>query len=293
LQKAQKFLLGAPIVGGPIGILFATIPTFIRFGAGSFSVGNLERCKRPSKRLIVYEYEGCPFCRKVREALSTLALDAEIRPCPRETLATYGFSSESRFRPEVKAKGGSLRFPFLVDEGNNVAMYESSEIVAYLWREYGDKATVPWSSWVANLPVLSLGTFVASLFRLQPEHGILRCPSKKPKEPLEFWSTESSVSNRLMLNSTCKISDAVIVPSLFAASPARPCARWRSLMCFIMFLMVLKNHVLCFLSALARTWPRRLALFSLEKGNFASRQEWASFHGSLTRTHRCDVVCSS
>ena len=61
---------------------------------------------RPELPLVLYEYEGCPFCRRVREAVTTLDLDLEVRPTPRETLAEYGFVEHSRFRPEVKAGGG-------------------------------------------------------------------------------------------------------------------------------------------------------------------------------------------
>ena len=39
--------------------------------------------KRPVQPLRVYEYEGCPYCRKVREALTTLDLEAVILPCPK------------------------------------------------------------------------------------------------------------------------------------------------------------------------------------------------------------------
>ena len=44
-----------------------------RLGAG-MKVGSLG--KRPEQLLELYEFEACPFCRKVREALSFLDLDA-------------------------------------------------------------------------------------------------------------------------------------------------------------------------------------------------------------------------
>ena len=37
---------------------------------------------RPKKTLEIYEFEGCPFCRKVREAISVLDLDVIYYPCP-------------------------------------------------------------------------------------------------------------------------------------------------------------------------------------------------------------------
>ena len=42
---------------------------------------------RPQKLLELYEFEGCPFCRKVREAISVLDLDVTIYPCPKGTFS--------------------------------------------------------------------------------------------------------------------------------------------------------------------------------------------------------------
>jgi hypothetical protein len=52
---------------------------------------------RPERVLELYEFEGCPFCRKVREALSMLDLQAMIRPCPK---------GGPNYRPEVQRRGG-------------------------------------------------------------------------------------------------------------------------------------------------------------------------------------------
>ena len=77
--------------------------TLFRLGAGMkvASPG-----KRPEKPLELYEFESCPYCRKVREALSMLDLDALIYPCPK---------GGPQFREEVKKRGGKALFPFLVD----------------------------------------------------------------------------------------------------------------------------------------------------------------------------------
>ena len=41
-----------------------------------------ESFKRPEKPLKLYEFEGCPFCRKAREAIAWLDLDPIVYPCP-------------------------------------------------------------------------------------------------------------------------------------------------------------------------------------------------------------------
>ena len=51
----------------------------------------------PAKPIVLYEFEGCPFCRVAREAVSALQLSADIRPCPK---------GGKRFRPELTAIGG-------------------------------------------------------------------------------------------------------------------------------------------------------------------------------------------
>ena len=60
----------------------------------------------PKERIVLYEFEACPFCRRVREALSQLDLTVEVRPCPKDAV---------KHRAEVEAMGGKLTFPFLVD----------------------------------------------------------------------------------------------------------------------------------------------------------------------------------
>ena len=77
--------------------------------------------KQPAQLLELYEYEGCPYCRLVRETLTELDLDARIYPCPK---------GGTRFRPKVKELGGKQQFPYLVDPNTGRKLYESADIVA-------------------------------------------------------------------------------------------------------------------------------------------------------------------
>ena len=101
-----------------------------RLGSG-MSVGATG--KRPAEPLALYEFEACPYCRKVREVLSVLDLDAMVYPCPKDG---------PRYREEVRRRGGKAQFPYLVDPNSGQAMYESDDIVRYLCTTYGD-GTVP------------------------------------------------------------------------------------------------------------------------------------------------------
>ena len=55
--------------------------TLLRLGAGAQVAGV---GPRPEQPLELWDFEGCPYCRKVREALSILDLDASVYPLPQE-----------------------------------------------------------------------------------------------------------------------------------------------------------------------------------------------------------------
>jgi len=156
------------------------VSTLLRPGAGMFvrGVG-----ARPEARVRLYEFEGCPFCRKVREMLTTLDLDAAIFPCPK---------GGTRFRPEVE-KHGKRQFPFFIDPNTGEEMFESDAIVQYLADRYGD-GKVPLSLRMGPLTVMS-GS-VGSLLRFP--RGTRARPSRQPEGPLELYSYEASPYSRLV-----------------------------------------------------------------------------------------------
>ncbi|MBA6414016.1 glutathione S-transferase N-terminal domain-containing protein [Parahaliea sp. F7430] len=75
--------------------------------------------------LQLYQYEACPFCVKVRRAMTRLSLDIQVRDVKRSATA----------KEELLAGGGRLKVPCLriVNEQGAIEwMYESSDIVNYL-----------------------------------------------------------------------------------------------------------------------------------------------------------------
>lgn len=144
----------------------------------------VKAAEQPEKPIVLYDMEACPFCRLVREAASALHLDLEIRPCPK---------GGTRFRPEVERLGGKQQFPFLVDENTGVRMYESRDIVDYLFREYG-KMEVPAPYRRAPLAPLTGGLAAV----LRGGRGLRHRPSRAPEKPLELWSFEGSPFSRLV-----------------------------------------------------------------------------------------------
>lgn len=139
--------------------------------------------RTPARLLELYEFEACPFCRKVREALTMFDLGAMVYPCP---------PGGTRFRPRVVEMGGKAMFPFLVDPNSERQMYESDEIVKYLAQTYGT-GEVPLGLRLG--PLTTMRSVAASALR--PTMGRLR-PSREPKEPLELYSFEVSPYSRLV-----------------------------------------------------------------------------------------------
>ncbi|XP_012072967.1 uncharacterized protein LOC105634688 [Jatropha curcas] len=133
---------------------------------------------RPEKPIEIYEFESCPFCRKVREIVSVLDIDVLFYPCPK---------NGPTFRPKVVQMGGKQQFPYMVDPNTGTAMYESDDIIKYLVEKYGD-GTVPFMLSLGLLTTLTEG--FAMIGRMGK--GSSYTPSKLPPKPLEIWSYEGS-----------------------------------------------------------------------------------------------------
>lgn len=82
---------------------------------------------RPAKPLVLYSYEGNQFCRLVREVLCELDLVYELRSAGKES---------PRREEMTRITGGSSQCPYLIDPNTGVSMFESANIVAYLYKTY-------------------------------------------------------------------------------------------------------------------------------------------------------------
>ncbi len=145
--------------------------------------------KQPKQALKLYEYEGSPFCRRVREVLTLLNLDYEVYPCPR---------GGKRFRPIVKELGGKLQFPFLVDENTGDRLYESQDIIQHLFKHYGKTGTTPNKyAHYPKIPVLAVaGTVINGLRGGMANSG--NQARSAPTQLLELWGFEASPYTRIV-----------------------------------------------------------------------------------------------
>lgn len=161
-----------------VALASSTISSLLRFGAG--------RGAPPAKArepVILYDFEGCPYCRIAREAISEAGVPALVRPCPKRG---------ERFRPAVIEQGGKARFPYLVDPNAGVAMYESADIARHVRRTYG-RIGPPFVHWLGpfNLFLSQFATLARGLA------GTWAKPSRAPARPLEFFGAENDPRGRL------------------------------------------------------------------------------------------------
>lgn len=170
-----------------LDVLNSSLSSTLRFWRGTNARPS---AKQPAKHLELFEFEACPYCRLVREALTELDLDALILPTPH---------GGKRFRPTVAKLGGKQQFPFLVDPNSGQSMYESADIIDYLYRTYGGRPTP--ARLLRSLDVTS--SFLASIPRLRAGSQARR--SRAPQRPLELFSFESSPYSRRVRELLCEL----------------------------------------------------------------------------------------
>lgn len=186
-------------------IVPSTLVTIARFPLGYrvHAVGD-----RPEKRLELYDMEACPYCRKVREALTMLDLEVLVKPSPH---------GGERFRPEAVARGGKAQFPLLVDPNLGVELYESDAIVKHLYKSYG-QGSAP-----LGLRMGVLGdarSFVASSFRATSGRSARK--SHAPREPLHLWSFELSPYSRRVRETLSELEIPYVLHNVGRGSANRP-----------------------------------------------------------------------
>ncbi len=85
------------------------------------------------KDMTLYQLYACPFCIKTRRTLRRLNLPIETR----------SVNQQSPYRAELESGGGRIQVPCLriQQDGNDVWMYESSDIIRYLEKRFGQAVT--------------------------------------------------------------------------------------------------------------------------------------------------------
>ena len=166
---------------------------------------------RPNKALKVYEYEACPFCRKVREEMTELDLTYVNITCAQ--------GAEEK-RQELQERGGKVQFPYLVDPNTGVEMYDSEDIITYLAETYGPgrKTLGPVVS-----PVNTLFAAMASAVRPQGRkvrQGLER--REQPEELLRLYGFEISPYCRKVRETLNELNLDYVAENVGKGSTRRP-----------------------------------------------------------------------
>ena len=93
--------------------------------------------QRPAQPLEVYEFQGCPFCKRLREGLNYYDLDVVIYPCPRDG---------PTWRQKAVALGGKAQFPLMRDPNTGTTMPRAGRGGKYR-RSKVTEATKPVTLW--------------------------------------------------------------------------------------------------------------------------------------------------
>ena len=153
----------------------------------SVAASSTERVGTPTSAptLQLYEFEACPFCRRVREAMTELDLSAEVYPCPKGSL---------RHRDVVRKIGGKEQFPLLVDASTGVTMYESGDIVKYLFKQYGQGKSPSFGLLESTI----FTGWVPTLLRAGRGMTMWSKAGAVPAEKLELFSFENNTVGTLL-----------------------------------------------------------------------------------------------
>ncbi len=172
--------------------LIYSLASAIRFWRGT--VVNSPRKAMPAQLLKLYDMEGCPYCRLVREQLTELDLDVMILPCPKKG---------SRFRAEAQRIGGKQQFPFLIDDNTGTQLYGSDAIMDYLHQTYpSDEAGPPMFRPLAHATSKLASMLVIAVLGMA---GLKRRPSKEAAQPLELYAFESSPFSKPVRARLCEL----------------------------------------------------------------------------------------
>jgi len=180
----------------------------VRLGRGTVRRADAGIAEPPARLLELYDFEACPYCRKVREVLCELDLDFLSLPAARG----------SARRETLRTLGGKVQVPYLVDPNTAVALYESDEIVAYLDRTYGRGGR----GWWPPVPGLlnDADSALATAVRLG-RGAACRAGGVAAVEPLELWNMEGSPYCRKVRETLSELDLAFVVRNVPKGSPKR------------------------------------------------------------------------
>jgi glutathione S-transferase len=193
-----------------VGDLGSFAATAMRLGRGIYPRVTADRRPEPGQLLELWDFEACPYCRKVREVLSELDLDYLARP------VAHG----SPRRAELQRLGGKVQAPFLVDRNTGTQLYESDDIIAYLNATWGGGRAAGWPLPVPRL-VDDVDSMLASALRLGRGVRCRRTVQGPDVRPLTLYNMEGSPYCRKVREALSELDLAHVVRNVPKGSPKR------------------------------------------------------------------------
>jgi glutathione S-transferase len=184
--------------------------TIVRLGRGVYPKVTAESRPDPKKLLELYDFEACPYCRKVREVLSELDLDYLAHP------VAHG----SPRRAELVERGGKMMAPYLVDPNSGAEMYESDDIIGYLNASYGSGARAGWLLPVPGF-VDNLHSGLVSALRLGRGARSRGRQQRDGLKPLTLFNMEGSPYCRKVREALSELDLEYVVRNVPKGSPKR------------------------------------------------------------------------
>jgi glutathione S-transferase len=184
--------------------------TIVRLGRGISPRVTADQRRPPKHLLELYDFEACPYCRKVREVLCELDLDYLAHP------VAHG----SPRRHELLKVGGTVQVPYLIDRNTNTRLYESDDIIDYLNERYGAGQRAGWPLPIPRI-VDNLNSAVASAARLGRGSRCSVTTARTGLKPLTLYNMEGSPYCRKVREALSELDLPHIVRNVPKGSPKR------------------------------------------------------------------------
>lgn len=153
--------------------------------------------------LTLFDIEGDPHCRLVREALTELHLDCNILPCPQ---------GGNRFKKKLQAASSDVAAPpILQDKTAKMVLTGLDDCIGHLFSKYGG-AEIPVTFSNRAMLLRRAGSHVATMIRR--DRGLRMRPSKAAKKPMELWSFEASPFSRRVRERLCEMQIPYLLHNL-------------------------------------------------------------------------------
>ena len=195
---------------GILNDVTAYTATILRAGRGIYPAVTAATRPDPEQLLELYDFEACPYCRRVREVLCELDLDYIEHPV----------AKGSARRAQLKKIGGKVQAPFLIDPNSGRQMYESDDIITYLNETYGAGQRAGWPLPVPRTLDL-LSAAIASAARFSRGSSSRVAARKQTLTSITLYNMEGSPYCRKVREALCELDLESVVRNLPKGSPKR------------------------------------------------------------------------